>query len=106
MRLVLDDNGRTVDGAHDHGAASREGPPEHRFERRQILRRGVVKGQRQNSSVRSSRVTKPLVLDERPAEAGDGVVTRVETDDGETRGWSPGSPVLWDTTPEPLPGRT
>jgi len=60
VRFILNDDRATVATAHDDGEAPGERSTNQRFHEYLIIVRGVVKGQRQNSSVRSKRETNPL----------------------------------------------
>jgi hypothetical protein len=97
VRFVLNDDRTTVASAHDDGEAPRERSTNQRFHEKLIIVRGVVKGQRQNSSVRSKRETNPfddlcvvVVLVDVVAVLG-------AADDGETSGWNPGSTEFAET---------
>jgi hypothetical protein len=98
MRFVLNDDWATITTAHDDGEAPGERSTNQRFYENLIIVRGVVKGQRQNSSVRSKRETNPLedlcVVD---ALVDDVAVLGAADDDGETSGWNPGSTEFAET---------
>jgi hypothetical protein len=92
--FVLDDDRPTVESSNDDGAAPRERSSEVALHDGEVAGRGVSETQRQNSRVRTRRETKARV-DERCVDVVEALgVTNDETDDGETRGCSPGSPVL------------
>lgn len=94
VRFVLDDNRATVESSHYDGASPRKRPTEVLLDHGEVTGQRVAETQRQNSRVRTRR--------ERNAFADewcfDAVVafdaTNDETDEGETRGCSPGSPIL------------
>ena len=95
--FVLNDDRTTITSAHDDGEAPGERSTNQCFYEQLIIVRGVVKGQRQNSSVRSKRETNPLddlcvveVL-------VDDVAVLGAADDGETSGWNPGSTEFAET---------
>jgi hypothetical protein len=92
--FVLDHDRAPVESSHRDGASPREGPTEVLLDRGEVAGRRVAETQRQNSRVRTRR--------ERNAFADDWCFEAVvafdatsdETDEGETRGCSPGSPIL------------
>ncbi len=59
MGLVLNHHRSTVSGAHDHRETPRQGTTDQPFNEKLIVKRGVAKRQRQNSSVRTKRETNP-----------------------------------------------
>jgi hypothetical protein len=95
--FVLDHDGGTVLAPHDDRASTRQRTSHESFEDEKFFGRSFVKGQRQNSRVRTKRdknfVTEPCAA--RWFETGS--ASTVVADSGATTGWSPGSPVLWDT---------
>ena len=103
--LVLNDDRPSIDPTHDDRTPASERATEKCLNGGEIVRRRVAKGQRQNSRVRTKRETNPGDATWRVRFAAP-PGANVETDDGDTRGCSPGSPVLDDTTPVPLPGST
>ena len=96
VRFVLDDDRATIATAHHHREAPRERSADQSLYEQPIIVRGVVKGQRQNSSVRSKRETNPLerwcVVDV-PVD----VAVLGAADDGDTSGWKPGSTEFAET---------
>jgi hypothetical protein len=94
VRFVFDDDRTTVESSHDDGAASRERSTKVLLDDGNIGGRRVAETQRQNSRVRTRR-EKNAFADEWCFDiVGEFAATNDETDDGETRGCSPGSPVL------------
>jgi hypothetical protein len=97
VRFVLDHHRRAVETSHDDRASTRQWASDEVFEDQEVIARCVVKGQRQNSRVRTKRernfgnevctVLCVAVLD----------APNVVADSGATRGCSPGSPVLEET---------
>ena len=94
VRFVLDDDRTTVESSHDHGAASRERSTEVLLDDFNIGERRVAETQRQNSRVRTRRERNAFADEWCFAIDGEFAATNDDTDDGETRGCSPGSPVL------------
>ena len=88
VRLVLDHDRAPVASAHDDGEASRQGPTEQCLDDRvDVVGRRVAEGQRQNSRVRTRRVTKPPSDEWCDAAGVRCARPSVDTDDGATRGW-------------------
>jgi hypothetical protein len=94
MRFVFDDDRSPVEAPDHDGTATRERSPEILLNDGEVAGRGVAETQRQNSRVRTRRETKALVGERCVDFVAVSGVTSDETDDGETRGCSPGSPVL------------
>lgn len=93
VRFVLDHDWSTVETSHDDGAPSGKGTAEVPLYDGEVVGRRVTKTQRQNSRVRTRR-ERNAFADEWCLDVEDVGVTNDETDEGETRGWSPGSPML------------
>lgn len=105
VRLVLNHDRSAVESSHDDRTPTGQSTAEERFDDGEVVGRRVAKGQRQNSRVRTRRETKALADVSRDVVDVDADgVTSVDTDDGDTSGCRPGSPVLWETVPSP--GRT
>jgi hypothetical protein len=99
MGLVFNNDRTSVAAPHDDRAATGQWSTEEGLENEEIVGRGVTKGvQRQNSSVRTRRDRKPLVVWCFTPDV-DGSTTIDGADDGETRGCNPGSPLLAETLP-------
>jgi len=94
VRFVFDDNRSTVESSHDDGAAPREWSTKVLLDDGDISERRVAETQRQNSRVRTRRERKAFADEWCFGVVGEFAATNDETDDGETRGCSPGSPVL------------
>jgi hypothetical protein len=94
VRFVFDDDRATVESSHDHGAASRERSTEVLLDDGKIGGRRVAETQRQNSRVRARRERNAFADEWCFAIVGEFAATNDETDEGETRGCRPGSPVL------------
>jgi hypothetical protein len=94
VRFVLDDDRSPVESPHDDGAPARERTAEILLNDGEVAGRRVTETQRQNSRVRTRRETKAWADERRFVDEGVVGVANDETEDGETRGWSPGSPVL------------
>jgi len=94
VRFVFDDDRTTVESSHDHGAASRERSTEVLLDDFNIGERRVAETQRQNSRVRTRRERNAFADEWCFDIVGEFAATNDDTDDGETRGCSPGSPVL------------
>ena len=60
VRLVFDHHGPTVSSSYDHGESTAEWPADEIFYELLIVRRGVAKGQRQNSKVCAKRERNPF----------------------------------------------
>ncbi len=95
VRFVFDHHRPAIVAAHDHRASSGERSAQQFFYRGEVVGRRVMKGaQRQNSRVCTNRATKPVdepcffTCAPAPLAASD------ETDEGDSSGWRPGSPVL------------
>lgn len=85
MRFIFDDDGGPVQSTNNHGATPVEFPANLSLYNAQIVKRRVEEGQRQNSSVRTSRATKARVAEWCDVVFG-GVATNVDTDEGATSG--------------------
>ena len=94
VRLVFDDHWSTVESSHDDGAPPREWPTKVLLDDGDIGERRVAKTQRQNSTVRTRRERNAFTDEWCFDVVGEFAATSDETDDGETSGCSPGSPVL------------
>lgn len=94
VRFIFDDDRSTVESSHDHGAPSREGSTKVLLDDGDISERRVAKTQRQNSRVRVRRERNAFADEWCFDMVGEFAATNDETDDGETRGCSPGSPTL------------
>lgn len=97
VRFVLDDDRATITRAHDDGEAPRERSADQSFYEQLIIFRRVVKGQRQNSSVRSKREMNPLDGWRVVEVLVDDVAVLGAADDGDTSGWNPGSTEFAET---------
>lgn len=104
--FILDNDRPSVDAANRYAASSRQRTAQRLLYRGEIVGRRVTKGaQRQNSRVRTKRERKPFAAACLTGRDADELESE-ETDDGDTRGANPGSPVLAETCPALLPGST
>jgi hypothetical protein len=107
MRFVFDHDWSTISSTHDDREPSAEGATKEGLYETLVFKRHITKGQRQNSSVRTKRERNPfawwcveVVGDD------DDVAVLGADDDGETRGWKPGSAEFAETWPAASPGKT